>query len=79
MDKPYWVRAAVRKKSGSRACGCRLLFAIRNPAPPLTTCGEKNLRAKKKRSGTQQDTLIAETPRTLLHDQDTFPISRYVD
>ena len=34
--------------------------------PPLTTCGGQNLRAKKERSGTQPDALIAETPRTLL-------------
>jgi len=41
-------------------------FAIRNTAPPLTTCGDQNLRAKNKRSGTQPDNLIAKTPRTLL-------------
>jgi hypothetical protein len=34
--------------------------------PPLTTCGNQNLRAKKKRSGIQQDTLIAMTPHMLL-------------
>jgi hypothetical protein len=56
----------VRKKSGSRSCGCRLFFIMRNTAPPLTTWGNQNLRAKKKRSGTQPDTLIAKTPRTLL-------------
>jgi hypothetical protein len=56
----------VRKKGGSRSCACRLLFAIRNTAPPLTTCGGQNLRAKKKRSGTQPDTLIAKTPRKRL-------------
>ena len=37
-----------------------------NYAPPLTTCDDQNLRAKKKRSGTHADALIAETPRTLL-------------
>jgi hypothetical protein len=53
-------------KSGSRSCGCRLFFVMRNTPPPLTTCGVQNLRAKKKRSGTQPDTLIAMTPRTVL-------------
>jgi hypothetical protein len=51
--------------SGSRSCGCRLFFVIRETAPRLTTCAVQNLRAKKKRSGTQSDTLIAKTPRTL--------------
>jgi hypothetical protein len=56
----------VRKKSGSRSCGCRLFFVMRKTAPPLTTYGNQNLRAKEKRSGTQPDTVIAKTPRTLL-------------
>jgi hypothetical protein len=35
-------------KSGSRSCGCRLLFALQKTAPPpLTTCGEKNLGQEK--------------------------------
>jgi len=53
-------------KTGSRGCGCWLFLVIRETAPPLTTCGVQNLRAKKKRSGIQPDTLIAKTPRTLL-------------
>jgi hypothetical protein len=53
-----------------------LFFAIRNTAPPLTTCGVQNLRAKKKRSGTQPDTLMAMTPRTLIDfTTRTFPKS----
>jgi len=55
-------------------------FAIRNTAPPrLTTCGDQNLRAKGKRSGTEPDTLIAMTPRALLHDADTSQVGRCVD
>jgi hypothetical protein len=50
-------------------------FVIRNTAPPLTTCGEKNLRAKKKRSGTHADALKAKTPRTLL-DFETETLSK---
>jgi len=46
IDKPYLVHAAVRKKSGSRACGCRWFFVIRKTAPSLTTGGVQNLRAK---------------------------------
>jgi len=58
--------AAVRMKSGNRACGCRLFLVIRKTAPPLIICGGQYLRAKKKRSGTHADALIAKTPRTLL-------------
>jgi len=82
IDKPYWVRAAVRMKSGSRFCGCPLRFATRKTAPPLTTCGGQNLRAKEKRSGTQPDTLLAMTPRTLPdsmsrgRDEETYSLCR---
>ena len=41
----------------------------------MTTCGEKNLRAKKKRSGTHADALKAKTPRTLL-DFETETLSK---
>jgi hypothetical protein len=54
IGKPYWVRAAVRKKSGSRVCGCRLFFAIQNTAPPLTTCGDQNLGARRNAQGHAQ-------------------------
>jgi uncharacterized membrane protein YkvA (DUF1232 family) len=57
-----------------------VFFVIRKTAPPLTTCGVQNLRAKEKRSGTQPDTLIAKTPRTLIdfRAEDAFPIGACV-